>query len=155
MDPPTHNIRFQFAKLFVSGMPLTTSESHLRQVFKQFGEISHCFVTTKSGGKWGGTGFVQFAREFDMESALKLNGAVMRVGSEEGTICVLRARPPRSGGDRTERRVERPEAQSFQQISLNAGPLPAGWQKASDVFSDKAYYFNQFTNEIDVGTTEC
>ena len=137
----SHDVRFQFAKLFVSRMPLATGESQLRQVFEQFGEVSHCFTTTKPGSKLGGTGFVQFTREFDMESALELDGTMMGLGFEKTMIRVSRARPSKSCV-----RADRAQAQGFR-ISLGAvDPLPARWQKASDA-SGKGYYSNQCSNE--------
>ena len=62
---------FQFAKLFVSGMPVHADESTLRLHFAHVGEVTDVFTTTRPGGKWGGTGFVQFKDEFEAGRAME------------------------------------------------------------------------------------
>jgi RNA recognition motif-containing protein len=63
-------------KLFVGGLPFSTSEDRLREVFAQAGQVeSAVVVTDRSTGRSRGFGFVEMATSEEADQAVqKLNG---------------------------------------------------------------------------------
>ena len=83
-------------KLFVGGLPFSTSNEQLRDLFAEVGEVaSATVVTDRDTGRSRGFGFVEMATPEDAEAAIsKLNGT-----SVDGrTIQVERAKSPGGGG---------------------------------------------------------
>ncbi|HWO07186.1 MAG TPA: RNA-binding protein [Candidatus Paceibacterota bacterium] len=87
-------------KLYVGGLPYSTTEDQLRDAFAQAGAVSSAIIIMdKMSGRSKGFGFVEFASDDDAQSAID-----MWNGKEFGgrTLTVNEARPmedrPRRGG---------------------------------------------------------
>ena len=67
---------FMAHKLFVGGLPFSTSEDRLREVFSQAGQVeSAVVVTDRDTGRSRGFGFVEMATSEEADQAVqKLNG---------------------------------------------------------------------------------
>ena len=63
-------------KLFVGGLPFSTSEDRLREVFAQAGKVESAVVVTDRGtGRSRGFGFVEMSTSEEADQAVaKLNG---------------------------------------------------------------------------------
>ena len=63
-------------KLFVGGLPFSTSEERLREVFTQAGKVESAVVVTDRGtGRSRGFGFVEMSTSEEADQAVtKLNG---------------------------------------------------------------------------------
>jgi RNA recognition motif-containing protein len=97
-------------KLFVGGLPFSTSEDRLREVFAQAGQVeSAVVVTDRSTGRSRGFGFVEMSTSEEADQAVqKLNGKdldgrqlkVERAKSGEGGAGGARRSPggPSRGG---------------------------------------------------------
>lgn len=87
-------------KLFVGGLPYSTTNEELNNMFSQFGAvISATIVTDKFSGTSKGFGFVEMQNDDEAQKAIsELNGSNM----DNRTIGVSVARPredrPRDGG---------------------------------------------------------
>ncbi|GJM19499.1 MAG: hypothetical protein DHS20C14_17120 [Phycisphaeraceae bacterium] len=85
-------------KLYVGNMSFDTSESELRDLFAQHGEVtSATIVMDRETGRPRGFGFVEFA---DAESARKAIDATngQEVGGRTLNVNEAKPREPRSGG---------------------------------------------------------
>ncbi|HED53573.1 MAG TPA: RNA-binding protein [Phycisphaerales bacterium] len=85
-------------KLYVGNLSYDTSESELRELFAQHGEVtSATLVMDRETGRPRGFGFVEFADAANAKSAIEaLNG--QNVGGRDLTVNEARPREPRSGG---------------------------------------------------------
>lgn len=87
-------------KLYIGGLPYSTTEDALREAFAQAGEVSSAnIITDKMSGRSRGFGFVEMASEEDAQKAIEMwNGKEF----EGRTLTVNEARPfePRGGGQR-------------------------------------------------------
>ena len=85
-------------KIYVGGLPYSTSEAELEGLFGQHGTVSSVkVITDKFTGQSRGFGFVEMATEDEANAAITaLNGTQL----ENRTLTVNEARPqaPRSGG---------------------------------------------------------
>jgi len=87
-------------KLYVGGLPYSTTEEALKDLFSQAGSVeSASVITDRASGRSKGFGFVEMATEEEAQKAIEiLNGKEF----EGRTITVNEARPqesrPRSGG---------------------------------------------------------
>jgi len=88
-------------KLYVGGLPYSTTEDALKDAFAQAGAVeSAVIIADKMSGRSKGFGFVEMATEEDATKAIEMwNGKEF----EGRTITVNEARPmearaPRSGG---------------------------------------------------------
>src|SRR3989344_1067699 len=88
-------------KLYVGGLPYSSTDESLRQAFEQAGEVaSATVITDKMTGRSRGFGFVEMADDAGMQKAIEMwNGKDF----EGRTITVSEARPmterpPRTGG---------------------------------------------------------
>lgn len=86
------------SKLYVGNLSYQTSESELREIFSQHGEVvSATLVMDRETGRPRGFGFVEFADASSAKAAIEaLNGA--NVGGRDLTVNEARPREPRSGG---------------------------------------------------------
>ncbi|MFI4893123.1 MAG: RNA recognition motif domain-containing protein [Phycisphaerales bacterium JB058] len=86
------------SKLYVGNLSYQTSESELREIFSQHGEVvSATLVMDRETGRPRGFGFVEFADASSAKAASEaLNGA--NVGGRDLTVNEARPREPRSGG---------------------------------------------------------
>lgn len=86
------------SKLYVGNLSYQTSESELRELFSQHGEVvSATLVMDRETGRPRGFGFVEFADASSAKAAIEaLNGA--SVGGRDLTVNEARPREPRSGG---------------------------------------------------------
>lgn len=88
-------------KLYVGGLPYSTTDAELREAFSQAGAVSSAtIIMDRMSGRSKGFGFVEFANDDDAMKAID-----MMNGKEFGgrTLTVNEARPmepraPRSGG---------------------------------------------------------
>ena len=89
-------------KLFVGGLPFSTSEERLRVVFAQAGNVESAVVVTDRGtGRSRGFGFVEMATPEEAEQAIsRLNGTNL----DGRTIQVEKAKAPGTGGGGGDRR---------------------------------------------------
>lgn len=78
-------------RLFVGGLPYTTTDDELKQFFAQVGEVaSATVITDKYSGQGKGFGFVEYADDADADKAIKeLSGK--EIGGRK--IIVNEARP--------------------------------------------------------------
>jgi RNA recognition motif-containing protein len=86
-------------KLYVGGLPFSTTEDALKEAFAQAGAVeSATIIVDKMSGRSRGFGFVEMANDEDAQKAIDLwNGKEL----EGRTITVNEARPM---GDRPPRR---------------------------------------------------
>ena len=86
------------SKLYVGNLSYQTSESELREIFSQHGEVvSATLVMDRETGRPRGFGFVEFADASSAKAAIEaLKGA--NVGGRDLTVNEARPREPRSGG---------------------------------------------------------
>lgn len=85
-------------KLYVGGIPYSTSEDALREFFSEAGAVeSAAIITDRMTGRSRGFGFVEMATEEDAQKAIEMmNGKEL----EGRTLSVSEARPmePRNDG---------------------------------------------------------
>jgi cold-inducible RNA-binding protein len=87
-------------KLFIGGLPFSTSTAELGQLFNQVpGVESVAIATDRDTGQSRGFGFVEMATsEAADEAVRKFNGSTL--GGRTLTVEVARPSAPRSGGGR-------------------------------------------------------
>ncbi len=85
-------------KLYVGNLSFDTSESELRDMFAEHGQVTSCaLVMDRETGRPRGFGFVEFADSGHANAAMSaLNGK--NVGGRDLTVNEAKAREPRSGG---------------------------------------------------------
>lgn len=88
-------------KLYVGGLPYSTTDEQLREAFSESGEVSSAtIIMDKMTGRSKGFGFVEFANDGDAQTAIdRWNGADF--GGRSLTVNEARpleARPPRQNG---------------------------------------------------------
>lgn len=85
-------------KLYVGNLSFDTTESRLRELFSEHGEVtSAALVMDRDTGRPRGFGFVEFADPASGKAAIEaLNG--QNVDGRDLTVNEARAREPRSGG---------------------------------------------------------
>ncbi len=77
-------------KLFVAGIPWSTTSEALKELFSQYGEVSEAvIITDRETGRSKGFGFVTFVNEADAQKALEMDGKQL----EERTLVVNIAKP--------------------------------------------------------------
>jgi len=85
-------------KLYVGGIPYTTSDDQLKAAFAQAGTVSSAtIIMDKMSGRSKGFGFVEFENDADADKAIEMwNGKEL----EGRRLTVNEARPmqPRTGG---------------------------------------------------------
>ncbi|MEX1997761.1 MAG: RNA-binding protein [Candidatus Andersenbacteria bacterium] len=88
-------------KLYIGGLPYSTSEDALREAFGQAGTVeSASIITDKMSGRSRGFGFVEMATDEDAQKAIELwhdkefEGRTLTVNEARP----LASRPPRRGG---------------------------------------------------------
>ena len=86
------------SKLYVGNLSYQTSESELRELFAQHGEVvSATLVMDRETGRPRGFGFVEFSDASGAKAAIEaLNG--QNVGGRDLTVNEARPREPRGGG---------------------------------------------------------
>ncbi len=84
-------------RLYVGGLPYSTTEQDLISLFEQAGAVANASVITdRETGRSKGFGFVEMATDDDARRAMEhLNGTVM--GNRTITVNEARERPARSG----------------------------------------------------------
>ena len=89
-------------KLYVGGLPYSTTEDALREHFAQAGEVtSAVIIMDKMSGRSKGFGFVEMANDEDAQKAISMFND-QDFGGRKLTVNEARpmeARPPRSGGN--------------------------------------------------------
>src|SRR5688572_25233641 len=85
-------------KLYVGNLSFDTTESQLRELFSQHGEVtSASLVMDRDTGRPRGFGFVEFADASHARAAIEaLNG--QNFGGRDLTVNEAKAREPRTGG---------------------------------------------------------
>ena len=85
-------------KLFVGGLPFSTTQEELEQAFAEHGTVvSATIITDRDTGRSKGFGFVEFENEEDGKKAVEaFNGKEFN----GRTITVNEARPKEDRGDR-------------------------------------------------------
>jgi RNA recognition motif-containing protein len=83
-------------KLFIGGLPFSTSSERLREVFAQAGVVESAqVVTDRDTGRSRGFGFVEMATPEDAEQAIsRFNGTNL----DGRSIQVEKAKAPGAGG---------------------------------------------------------
>lgn len=86
-------------KLFVGGLPYSTTDDELRDLASQYGSpVSVSIIMDRETNRSKGFGFVEFETDEEAQAAIKgMNGA--DVGGR--TIIVNEARPPRPRNERS------------------------------------------------------
>jgi len=97
-DKTTRPVKFKFAtgleknKLFVKGLPLTTTEDHLRALFSAFGNVTDVRLVTFRNGHSKGMAFVDFENVENATNALeKTDGKEF----EGNVLSVAVSNPPK------------------------------------------------------------
>ena len=89
-------------KLYVGGLPYSTTEDALREHFAQAGEVvSAVIIMDKMSGRSKGFGFVEMSSDEDAQKAISMFND-QDFGGRKLTVNEARpmeARPPRSGGN--------------------------------------------------------
>lgn len=102
-------------KLFVSGLPFTTQNKDLEEIFKAFGKLKEVRIVTYKNGKSKGLAYVDFEDEQSAKNALlKTDG--MLIGEHQISVAISNP-PKRKIGDRSEQDTE----EKKQQISSSLG----------------------------------
>ena len=90
-------------KLYVGGLPYSTQEAALRELFAQAGNVvSAVIIMDKMSGRSKGFGFVEMSTQDEAGKAISMfndqefEGRKLTVNEARP----MEARPPRSGGDR-------------------------------------------------------
>ncbi|HZW09832.1 MAG TPA: RNA-binding protein [Phycisphaerales bacterium] len=85
-------------KLYVGNLSFDTTESQLRDLFSQHGEVtSAALVMDRDTGRPRGFGFVEYADASNARAAIEaLNG--QNVGGRDLVVNEAKAREPRAGG---------------------------------------------------------
>ena len=75
-------------KLFVGGLPFSTSNERLREVFSEAGQVeSAVVVTDRDTGRSRGFGFVEMATPEEADEAInRFNGRDMRLTDVHGKV---------------------------------------------------------------------
>lgn len=95
-DPENHTHKFKYStgleknKLFISGLPLTMTESDITEVFKPFGDIKDLRLVTYRNGHSKGLCYLDY---HDAETAAKAVEAMNGVELENKTISVQISNP--------------------------------------------------------------
>lgn len=86
------------AKVYVGGLPYSTTDQQLNDLFAQYGAVSSArIITDKFTGQSRGFGFVEMATDGDAQKAITaLNGT--QFGGRTLTVNEARPQEPRSGG---------------------------------------------------------
>lgn len=86
------------AKIYVGGLPYSTTEQELSDLFATHGAVvSARIITDKFTGQSRGFGFVEMSSDSEAEAAIAaLNGA--QFGGRTLTVNEARPQEPRSGG---------------------------------------------------------
>lgn len=82
-------------KLFVGGLPFSTTSDELEQIFAEFGTVASAkVITDRDTGRSKGFGFVEFENEEEGKKAEKeMNGK--EVGGRSVTVNEARPKQPR------------------------------------------------------------
>ena len=90
-------------KLYVGGLPYSTSEDTLKDLFAQAGTVtSATIIMDKMTGRSKGFGFVEMSSDEEAQKAIEMfdkkefEGRTLTVNEARP----MEARPPRTGGDR-------------------------------------------------------
>ena len=85
-------------RLYVGGLPYSTTEQDLISLFEQAGSVANASVITdRDTGRSKGFGFVEMSTDDDARRAIEhLNGTVL--GNRTITVNEARERPARTGG---------------------------------------------------------
>ena len=85
-------------KLFVGGLPFSTTSEELEQLFAEFGTVASAkVITDRDTGRSKGFGFVEFENEDEGKKAeAEMNGK--DVGGRSITVNEARPKQPRDNG---------------------------------------------------------
>ena len=88
------------AKIYVGGLPYSTTEQQLSDLFAAHGTVASArIITDKFTGQSRGFGFVEMSADGEAEAAITaLNGT--QFGGRTLTVNEARPQEPRSGGGR-------------------------------------------------------
>jgi RNA recognition motif-containing protein len=77
-------------KVFVGGLPFSTTEEELREVFSQVGNVTSAkIILDRETNRSRGFGFVEFESEADAQASVeKLNGTM--IGDRKITVNIAR-----------------------------------------------------------------
>lgn len=86
------------SKVYVGGLPYSTTDQQLQDLFAQYGVVASArIITDKFTGQSRGFGFVEMATDGDAQKAITaLNGT--QFGGRTLTVNEARPQEPRSGG---------------------------------------------------------
>ncbi|GKS59061.1 RNA-binding protein [Nitrospira sp.] len=86
------------AKVYVGGLPYSTTDQQLNDLFAQYGAVASArIITDKFTGQSRGFGFVEMTTDGDAQKAITaLNGT--QFGGRTLTVNEARPQEPRSGG---------------------------------------------------------
>lgn len=86
------------SKVYVGGLPYSTTDQQLNDLFAQHGSVASArIITDKFTGQSRGFGFVEMASDSDAQKAITaLNGT--QFGGRTLTVNEARPQEPRSGG---------------------------------------------------------
>ena len=87
-------------KLYVGGLPFSTTETELGDLFAPLGQVSSVkLISDKQTGQSRGFGFVEMPTDAEADAAIqKLNGTTF--GGRNITVNEARPMEPRTGGSR-------------------------------------------------------
>ncbi|ETV97511.1 hypothetical protein H310_09430 [Aphanomyces invadans] len=60
--------------VWIGGLPFDTEESHIRDLFEKYGEITRISMTKRRDGRFQGTAFVEYTEPAEAQAALELDG---------------------------------------------------------------------------------
>lgn len=88
------------AKIYVGGLPYSTTEQQLSDLFAAHGAVASArIITDKFTGQSRGFGFVEMSSDAEAQAAISaLNGT--QLGGRTLTVNEARPQEPRSGGGR-------------------------------------------------------
>ncbi|RWS23957.1 squamous cell carcinoma antigen recognized by T-cells 3-like protein, partial [Leptotrombidium deliense] len=86
-------------KLFVDNIPVDVTQDELRNIFKEYGDLSEIRIVTFRNGHSKGKAYVEYKDEIGAQSALKANGMLLK----DKTISVAISNPPKKNKDDTQK----------------------------------------------------
>jgi RNA recognition motif-containing protein len=99
-------------KLYVGGLPYSTTDSELQEVFSKAGNVvSASIIMDRASGRSKGFGFVEMSNDAEAEAAIKMYDQTDFGGR---TLTVNEARPKE---ERSDRGGDRPQRSNFRRNS--------------------------------------
>ena len=114
----------KWCKLFVHGLPWTTTQETLFATFSRFGTISECVILKDRNGQSKGYGFINYSNA--QEAVNAINAGPQQIdGRMVGSDLAWKGRKNRGGGSSNNRQPRFGGMQQTQSVNPSMNPLQA------------------------------